>query len=354
VSVGESIAQIQDVGQNFVKQAAIMNDVSSKAIGQYDQVGAKTEEHTQQLRQLAKMTAEQMEQMVRRVQEESKQLLESSSQTLIDLKKAGDGFANRAKEVEEQMRLSLKTTHEYGEALDRQADKVAESSHRTADKISEAIASLSGKMLDVNKAANDVSIKIESSRDKLSAETDHLADVAIKASRVVEEAASSYVRQSNSLFKATQDAVSHAEKIRQADWRVQRESFMGSAKFVLESLHSISVDLTRMVEGEVNEKAWKAYQKGDISAFTARLLEHKDKLPYEKMRQKYAADNEFRTYVNRFARQFEEVYEQAAANDHGEILSITFASSDVGGLYDILCEVSGRQNVIKKNNMRAA
>ncbi len=353
-SVGESVAQIEDVGQNFVKQATMIKGVSESAIGHYDKVGAKAEEQTQQLKQLAKMTAEQMEQMVRRVQAESKQLLESSSQTLIGLKKAGDGFSLRAKSVEEQMRLSLKTTHAYGDALDQQADKVAETSHRTADKISEAIAGLSGKMLDVNKAASDVSVKIELSRDKLSAETDHLADVAIKASRVVEEASSSYVRQSNSLFKATQDAVNHAEKIRQADGRVQRESFMSSTKFVLESLHSLSVDLTRMIDGNVQEKVWKAYQKGDISAFTSRLLDQRDKLPFDKMREKYKSDNEFRTYVNRFARQFEEVYEQAAENDHGEILAATFSSSDVGRLYEMLCDIAGRQNLIQKNERRAA
>ena len=109
-----------------------------------------------------------------------------------------------------------------------------------------------------------------------------------------------------------------------------------------------------MMEGEVQEKVWKAYQKGDISAFTTRLLDMRDKLPFDKMRQKYSSDNEFRTYVNRFMRQFEEVYEQAADNDHGEILSATFGSSDIGRLYEILTDIAGRPSMIKKKASRAA
>ena len=353
-SVAESVAQIEDVGEQFVKQTGQIKDVSGDAVEQLGTVGDRANEQTQALKRIAQVTAEQMEHVVKKVQTEAKELLEMSSQTLMEMKKTGDGFALRAKEVEEQMRLSLETTQQYGASLDEQADKVAESSHKTVDQISEAVAKLSGKMLDVNKAANDVSGQIELSRDKLTSETEHLADVSIKAARVVEEAASSYVRQSNSLFKATQDAADHAEKIRQNDWRVQRDSFMGSAKFVLESLHSLSVDLTRMMEGGVQEKIWKAYQKGDLAVFTERLMEKKDQIPLEKMREKYASDNEFRTYVGRFIRQFEEMYEQAHANDQGALLSATFASSAIGGLYGVLCDIAGRPNLIKKLSKIAA
>ena len=353
-SVGQSVAQIEDATEQFSKQVGQIKLTSNEAIEGFDSAGEKAKEQTRHLNQIAKATSEQMSKMIRNIQGESRQLLDSSAQVLIDLKKASDGLSMRAQEVNEQMKVSLQTTKSYGNELDKQADKVAESSHKTADRISEAVAILAGKMLDVDKAANDVNAKVEVSREKLSDETDRLADVSVKAARVVEEAASSYVRQSNSLFKATQDASAHADKIRQADWRVQRESFLGSARFVLESLHSLSVDLTRMIDGEVQEKTWKSYQKGDISAFTHRLVEKKEELPLAKMRDKYGADNEFRTYINRFIRQFEEVYEQAHSNDHGELLSVTFASSDIGKLYEILCDIANRQSLIKKLALRAA
>ena len=171
---------------------------------------------------------------------------------------------------------------------------------------------------------------------------------------MAEEAASSYTRQSNSLFKATQDAASHAEKIKQTSWQAQRDNFLSSAKFVLESLHSLSVDMTRLMDGEVSEKTWKAYQKGDIAAFTSRLVSMKEELPLAKMQEKFSADHEFRTYVSRYIRQYEEVYEQALSNDHGELLASTFATSDMGKLYEILCDIAGRSSLVKKLSTRAA
>lgn len=353
-TVGVSIAQIDDVGQQLTRQTKLVADVSDAAIEKFDAAGAKAKEQTHELKEMAKSTVNEMGNIVKRVKIESKQLLDTSSQTLTGLKKSGDSFALRAKEVSELMKSSLKTTQEYGDELDKRADQVAEASHHSVDKISEAISALSGKMQEVKKAANDTTGKIERSCEKLSSETAHLADVSVKASRVVDEASSSYVRQSEALAKASQDATNQADKIRQSDLRIQRESFMGSAKFVLESLHSLSVDLTRMTEGGVQEKVWKTYQKGDVAAFTARLLEIEDKIPMKKMQDKYGVDNEFRTYVNRFIRQFEDVYEQAHNNDHGELISTTFASSDIGKLYEILCDIAGRRSLVKKLTSRAA
>ena len=353
-SVGESVAQIENVGAQYTKRAEQIKQTSEEVVDRFDVAGQAADTQAEKLKLLAKESSENMREIVRDVQDEAKELLESSSKTFMEMKKTGDGFAMRAKEVEAQMKQSLKTTHEYGEQLERQSDKMAENSHASADQISDAIAKLAGKMLEVNKAADMVSGKIEGSRNKLTAETEHLADVSIKAARVVEESAQHYVRQSNSLFKATQDAVAQADKIRESDSRVQREGFMNSAKFVLESLHSLSVDLTRMMEGDIKEKVWKIYQKGDVAAFTRHLLEMKDQLPMDKMQAKYSDDNEFRTYMNRFMRQFEEVYEQALDNDHGDILVNIFSSSDIGALYGILCGISGRKSVVQKLSSQAA
>jgi hypothetical protein len=179
----------------------------------------------------------------------------------------------------------------------------------------------------------------------------HVSDAAVKAA---DDASNAFSKQSNALFKAVQDATHHTEKIRKEEWRSQRNAFMGAAKFIVESLHSLSVDLTRLQEGEVPERTWKAFQKGDVSAFTRRLTELGDDLPLDKIRDKFASDSEFRTYVQRFIRQYEELYEQAIANDHGDLLGSTFMSSDVGKLYMVLCSASGKDPKVSRDDKRAA
>lgn len=354
VSVGESMAQMDDASTNFVQQVAEIRDLSGNVVEQFDVVGIKADEQKRGLRKLADETRQQMEEVSQRVREEASQMLETSGGLLMDMKKTGDDFSARSKKMEEHIKASLDKTKEYGSSLNKQADQVVMVSDRTAGKIAKAISSLSMKMKDIDKVANDAQAKIESSRGKLESETDYLADVSIKAAKVVDEAAAAYLRQSTSLFKAAQDAEGKAEKIRDHDVRLQRESFLHSAKFVLESLHSLAVDITRMAEGSIQEKIWKAYQKGDIGAFTRHLVENKTELPVERMVGKYKNDYEFRTYINRFIRQFEDVYEQATENDHGAVLAATFATSDIGALYGLMCEIAEHSNKIDRKFLSAA
>jgi methyl-accepting chemotaxis protein len=347
-TVGESVAQIENVGAQYAKRAEQIKLTSDEALERFDVAGHSADTQAKKLKALAQESTDQMKEIVLTVQREANALMETSAKTFAEMKKTSDGFAHRAKEVEAQMKQSLKTSQEYNEGFDRQSEKMAESTHKNADQIAQAVAKLAGKMLEVNKAADMVSEKIEGSRNKLSTETDQLADVSIKAARVVEESAQNYLRQSNALFKATEEAKTQAEKIRTSDARTQRESFLNSTKFILESLHSLSVDLTRMVDGDIKERTWKSYQNGDIAAFTKYLIGMKDKFPMAKMQDKYASDNEFRTYVNRFIRQFEDVYEQAIHNDHSDLLANVFASSTIGDLYLVLCEVAGKKTALKK------
>ena len=129
---------------------------------------------------------------------------------------------------------------------------------------------------------------------------------------------------------------------------------MTSAKFVVESLHSLSVDVTRLMDGEISEKTWKAFQKGDISAFTRKLVEGAGKWPLKKAQDKFARDNEFRNYVGRFIRQFEDMHAQAVGSDHSALLSSTIGSSEVAKLYDFLCDVAGQGSCLRQKASKAA
>ena len=79
-----------------------------------------------------------------------------------------------------------------------------------------------------------------------------------------------------------------------------------------------------------------------------------EELPLERARTKFGKDTEFRTYVQRFLRQFEEMYEQAVANDHGGLLTTTLGGSEVGKLYVFLSDVAGKKSVLSGGEKKAA
>ena len=354
-SVGQSLTRINEVVSEIDRSAERVDDVSDRIVGRLNATGEVAREECERLNIAATKSVQLAEVLVAQVSAESDKLLQVSRESLMDLRRTSDSFGQRAREVAEQMKASLHTAQSYSTELRTQAEKVADSSTEAADRISKATGELRGQMGGLAQVAGDGVGKIERARDILGGEAEKLLVVTNAASRAAEETANVFSRQSSALFKAIQDAARHIDDIRKGEARTQRDAFLSSAKFIVESLHSLSVDITRVLDGEVPERTWKAFQKGDVGAFTRRLsqLGRGAGLPMEKLRDKYANDHEFRSYVNRFLRQFEDIFEQAVANDHGDLLASTFVSSDVGQLYETLCSAAGREAKFNREERRA-
>jgi ABC-type transporter Mla subunit MlaD len=353
-SVGRAVAQLQDAGDEFSRQSKALEFSTEGAASGFARAGMVAREEGDRLNLAAEQSADRTRELVASVRSEADQLLARAGETLTELRKAGDSFSIRAREVAEQMKTALNTSENYGRQLKSQAFMVADASAESAERLAKAVTILIGQVQNIGSAANDVEAQVETTRQSLSKESERLLTVSTAALEASRDAASTFGRQSESLFKASQDAAHHVAEIRKSELRSQREAFLGSAKFIIESLHSLSVDLTRMTEGEISEKTWKAFQKGDIAAFTRRLVEMRDILPLDRARTKFAKDTEFRTYVQRFIRQFEEIYDQAVESDHGSILAATLGSSEVGKLYDFLCAVAGRDSKLTRTPLKAA
>ncbi len=353
-SVGQAIVQIAEVGEELSKSAGHVDDVAAHAVEKFTMAGGHAREECESLSIAAAKTVTLTEELVKQVGTSSNDLLQASRESLMALKKTGDGFAMRAKEIEGQMSASLVTARDYGDELKKQAAFVADSAGSATETIGKALTTLSGRVDDIGMAAGSAVKMIEQSREGLAEESERILSVSSAAVKAANDTLTSFDRQSSTLSKAVQEAAHHTEKVRREEWRTQRNAFMGAAKFIVESLHSLSVDLTRLNDGEVSEKTWKAFQKGDVGAFTRRLVQLGEQWPVDKVRDKFANDSEFRTYVQRFIRQYEELHEQAVANDHGDLLGATFMSSDIGRLYTRLCQAAGREPVSGRDDKKAA
>lgn len=353
-AVGQAIAQLEDAGKHFVGRSDYVLEAADQIKRGFVEAGDKAREETDFFSQAAERSVENTSDMVRRMQEEAENMLARANTTLVELKKAGDTFAIRAREVEEHMKGSMQTSESYGQSLRAQAQMIAEASLESAERLGKAVKILTHHVGDIGSAANDATQRVEKTRVALEEESQRLMMVSNEVVGTVKGAASAFGKQSESLFKASQDAVRFTQDIHNTQVRGERDAFMSSAKFVIESLHSLSVDLTRMLDGEISEKTWKAFQKGDVGAFTRKLVQMDGQMPLDKARIKFGKDTEFRTYVQRYIRQFEELYAQAIENDHGALLSSTFASSEVGKLYQFLCDVSGREARFGKDSLKAA
>ncbi|MCF8496326.1 MAG: hypothetical protein K9G62_06640, partial [Alphaproteobacteria bacterium] len=199
-----------------------------------------------------------------------------------------------------------------------------------------------GHMETIGKTAAAATVKVERAQEKMGLESERLLSVSTASLEAARESALSFARHSETLARASRDALEAADELDNAATGRRRQAFMESAKFMIESLHSLSVDLDRAIEGGVSQKAWKQFQKGDVSAFTGRLAELIGGVSLKRAQEQFTRNPEFRTYALRFLDQFEDLCAQAGRSDPSLLLESTIASGDLGKLYRFLSSAAGR------------
>ena len=355
-NVGQSIVQLREAGQEFVTQANHVQDEVNDSVNAFRTIGIKAREETFLLGEAAEKVTADTETMAVRIGESMSKLASQAYDAVSDIKKAGDTITIRSREISEQMKAGISTSELYNRELKVQAQAVASSGAEAAQQISKATSLISSSMDDINRSAHDANAQVKVACDHLSAESERLMHVSSAALESTHEATDVFTRQSEALFKASRDVVDFTQDIRKMEGKVARDNFLSSSKFVMESLHSLSVDVSRLLDGEVSDRSWRSFQRGDVSVFTRKLAELEAQgVPLQKAREKFQMDSEFRSYVQRYIRQFEELYDQAVSNDHGALLTNTIGSSDVARLYQRLCQISDRPSkVAKEVSNRAA
>ena len=280
--------------------------------------------------------------IVSAIREETSDLVGAVQKSLDDLQRSGETLSVRTREIETYIQSSLENAENYGDELRQQAALIANSSMEVVDQIADATSRLSSRVNEVRSAGSLVSENIELSRQKLSDEASRMSTVTRKAIEAADEASAVFSRNSAQLFRSVQEIAEQARKLKETQVRNEREAFLSTSKFVIESLYSLAVDVSRHLEDDIDSRVLRAYQRGDVAAFTRHLVDAAHKIPLDKSQRKFIEDSEFRTYTLRFIRQYEEVIDQAQENDYGELLASLFNTSDVGKLYKILCDISGR------------
>jgi hypothetical protein len=111
---------------------------------------------------------------------------------------------------------------------------------------------------------------------------------------------------------------------------------------MVEKLQSLSVDISRLFQSDIDDKTWREFHSGDQSVFLRKILKNLDRTQIAAIREKYEDDGDFRDYVNRYIAEFETLLNQARAADRADVLTGTFTSAEVGKLYLVLSRALGR------------
>ena len=353
--VAQASGQIEAAAAGFGVKVEAVRIAANENVGKMGEMGARVQAEIDQLalaiRDAVAPQGGMLSGAVERLRVQAEQLTRQTQQSVTDMERQGVRVAQ--------------TTEQIGQSADR-----------AAQQITAATAKLAQQSQGVMNAGEEISQRIEAAARSIQTQTETARATAERAAAVMAGTGSQIASQTSQWQASAQSAQAHigqlinslasqlakidmlnvqagetVKRLTQTETRARRDAFLNAAKYIIESLNSLSIDLTRVLDPIEAERTWKEFSKGDAAAFTRRFAQLREDIPAQRLREKYETDSEFRTYAMRYFRQFEELFEQAIASDHNDLIATTLTTSDVGKLYTYLAGALGHN---KLKSTRAA
>ena len=232
--------------------------------------------------------------------------------------------------------LSAETGPTLVAALLQVREAASHAAERAREAISAVIPASAGQLSD---AARDALEKVI--RDTL---VSQLAEVENVTVRAVESARSASERLTQQMISIGQSAAAleqHFNDSSEAERARDSESFAKRVSLLIDSMHSASIDVGKILSDETDDKAWSAYLKGDRGVFTRRAARLMGNAEARAIDAHYDTDLEFQHSVNRYVHDFEAMLRRVTAERDGGAMAVTLMSSDMGKLYAALAQVAG-------------
>ena len=233
-------------------------------------------------------------------------------------------------------------TSETGPGLVQAMIQVREAASHAAERAREAIANIVPESAEgFGQAARDALERVirESIEERLR-EVDSVAALAVESAR---NATDRLTEQMLILGQSATALEQHVEKQQEERREADSEAFARRVSLLIDSMHSASIDVGKILADEVDEKAWDSYLKGDRGVFTRRAARLIGSSESRSIRAHYDADGEFHQSANRYIHDFEAMLRRVLAERDGGMIAVTLMSSDMGKLYAALTDALDRR-----------
>ena len=233
-------------------------------------------------------------------------------------------------------------SNETGPALVAALVQVREAAAHAADRARSAIADVipqsAGQLGEAARIALEKAVR-EAVSDHL-AEVDRLATHAVTTARAASE---QLTAQMLSIGQSASALEAHIERSRAAERKDDGENFARRVSLLMDSMHSASIDVGKILSDEIDDKAWSSYLKGNRDVFTRRAVRLIGGTESRALQSHYDSDPEFQESVNRYVADFESMLRRVLAERDGGMIAVTLMSSDMGKLYAALAQAIDRR-----------
>jgi hypothetical protein len=341
VSIGLAVTQIEEAGDKFGDQSVRMRQDADMIASAFVEAGDYIEAKTDSLKKTSVKMSEFCGAIASDIHDTIQHLEKNSRGAIHEMSQASAQFVEQSKEMDSVLTLSVNNSKEGFITLRNEVKQLSDETVQSVSFVNDANHELLKTVNEVGSQAKSVMTCLDISKDSLAEQSAHYLAVLNKSANFAEQTSAIFTSQTDNLIKASKLATDKIADIRAGELEAGRETFLNATRFVMESLHSLSVDVVRTLDGDIQSRDWKAYQNGDIAIFTGKLVERLDQIRSDMVRHKYAEDHDFRSYVQKFIRQYEDVLTQADTVDRGAVLGTVFVASDIGKIYRFLCTIKG-------------
>ena len=119
-------------------------------------------------------------------------------------------------------------------------------------------------------------------------------------------------------------------------------SFERSSEHIIDSLYSLSVDITRAIDRDGAVELWERYQRGERNVFTRRLRTLESRELSNEIKRLYTSNADFAASIDRYVADFEVLILEVSKNDPDNRQSETYLNSDTGRVYTIFAQAINR------------
>lgn len=109
------------------------------------------------------------------------------------------------------------------------------------------------------------------------------------------------------------------------------------------ALERLTLDIARLVDDLAVSEAWRRYQRGEKGGlFSRRLYTQQGRQTFEEISRRYRVDQNFRTAMDQYIRNFEERVVETTRNDRDGSRTLALLTADAGKVYTMLGHAAGR------------
>jgi hypothetical protein len=293
--------------------------------------------HVEQMRDAAIEAANRIESGASNVESQQERLAALMTSVDLGVSQAEQRLVELSAAIAAASDEAGRLSGETGPALVAALIQVREAASHAAERAREAIAKVipesAGEMSRATQQALEKAV-----RDSVETKLVELDQVATRAVETAREASDRLTAQMLSIGQSAAALEAHIERNRAAQQKDSGEEFAKRVSLLMDSMHSASIDVQKILSDEVDDKAWSHYLKGNRGVFTRRAVRLLGGTETRAISAHYDSDPEFQMAVNHYVHDFEAMLRRVLAERDGGMIAVTLMSSDMGKLYAALAQ----------------